>query len=310
MNFNTKETIIGLQCLGLDLETGKSTEILVKELEDLTGIRQVSNGSRIIRRDCVTFSKFKYQISYGVNGEVISMKLPNNNTIAVKTIPMTKNNYDKFIAHKDLDLSKNLNLSVVSAIAEIKALEICTNYVLRCKSPHFNAMYKYLLCENCEYIDTKVQETRFEDNIRFMEINSPDIIEGAMSGQFVFNDIAKLFENSIGSIYTNYIPYKVYEDIDPKFKNFVKFVRVLPADYFDNPDEHLTLKGMYMPGDKKSFPNGGFEVYHDNGTISSIGNYSNGYQVGEWKRYQANGELREVESFYNINKNGECIQQI
>ena len=72
MNFNTKETLIGLQCLGLDLETGKSTEILVKELEDLTGIRQVSNGSRIIRRDCATFSKFKYQIYYVVNGEVIS----------------------------------------------------------------------------------------------------------------------------------------------------------------------------------------------------------------------------------------------
>ena len=72
MNFNTKETLIGLQCLGLDLETGKSKEISVKELEDLTGIRQVSNGSRIIRRDCATFSKFKYQISYGVNGEVIS----------------------------------------------------------------------------------------------------------------------------------------------------------------------------------------------------------------------------------------------
>ena len=72
MNFSTKETLIGLQCLGLDLETGKSTEILVKELEDLTGIRQVSNGSRIIRRDCAAFSKFKYQISYGVNGEVIS----------------------------------------------------------------------------------------------------------------------------------------------------------------------------------------------------------------------------------------------
>ena len=72
MNFNTKETLIGLQCLGLDLENGISTEILVKELEDLTGIRQVSNGSKVIRRDCPTFSKFKYEISYGVNGEVIS----------------------------------------------------------------------------------------------------------------------------------------------------------------------------------------------------------------------------------------------
>ena len=72
MNFNTKETLIGLQCLGLDLETGKSTEILVKELEDLTGKKKINNKSRIIRRDCATFSKFKYQISYGVNGEVIS----------------------------------------------------------------------------------------------------------------------------------------------------------------------------------------------------------------------------------------------
>ena len=72
MNFNTKETLIGLQWLGLDLETGKSTEIFVKELEDLTGIRQVSDGSKVIRRDCPTLSKFKYQISYGVNGEVIS----------------------------------------------------------------------------------------------------------------------------------------------------------------------------------------------------------------------------------------------
>ena len=72
MNNNTRETLIGLQCFGLDLETGTSPTIDVKELEDLTNIRQVSNGSKIIRRDCPTFSKFKYQISYGVKGEVIS----------------------------------------------------------------------------------------------------------------------------------------------------------------------------------------------------------------------------------------------
>lgn len=72
MNFNTKETLIGLQCLGLDLESGISTEICVRELEDLTGIRQVSNGSRIIRRDCPIFSKFKYHVSYGENGEILS----------------------------------------------------------------------------------------------------------------------------------------------------------------------------------------------------------------------------------------------
>ena len=72
MNSNTRETLIGLQCFGLDLETGTSPDIDVKELEDLTNIRQVSNGSKIIRRDCPVFSKFNFHMNYGDNGEVIS----------------------------------------------------------------------------------------------------------------------------------------------------------------------------------------------------------------------------------------------
>lgn len=72
MNTNTRETLIGLQCFGLDLETGISPAIDVKELEDLTNIRQVSNGSKIIRRDCPVFSKFNFHMNYGDNGEIIS----------------------------------------------------------------------------------------------------------------------------------------------------------------------------------------------------------------------------------------------
>ena len=72
MNTNTRETLIGLQCFGLDLETGTSPDIDVKDLEDLTNIRQVSNGSKIIRRDCPVFSKFNFHMNYGDNGEIIS----------------------------------------------------------------------------------------------------------------------------------------------------------------------------------------------------------------------------------------------
>ena len=72
MNTNTRETLIGLQCFGLDLETGTSPDINVKELEDLTNIRQVSNGSKIIRRDCPVFSKFNFHMNYGDNGEILS----------------------------------------------------------------------------------------------------------------------------------------------------------------------------------------------------------------------------------------------
>jgi hypothetical protein len=72
MNTNTRETLIGLQCFGLDLETGTSPDIDVKELEDLTNIRQVSNGSKIIRKDCPIFSKFNFHMNYGDNGEIVS----------------------------------------------------------------------------------------------------------------------------------------------------------------------------------------------------------------------------------------------
>ena len=72
MNTNTRETLIGLHCLGLDLETGTSPDIDVKELEDLINIRQVSNGSKIIRRDCPVFSKFNFHMNYGDNGEILS----------------------------------------------------------------------------------------------------------------------------------------------------------------------------------------------------------------------------------------------
>jgi hypothetical protein len=99
-------------------------------------------------------------IGSGVNGEVLSIKLnghPEN--IAVKTIPITKTDNDSIRSYD------GHSLNVVSALAEIKALEICTQYILTKKSPHFNMMYKHLLCNNCQYIGEKVQEQRFTDII-------------------------------------------------------------------------------------------------------------------------------------------------
>ncbi|MBT8287036.1 MAG: translocation/assembly module TamB [Flavobacteriaceae bacterium] len=59
--------------------------------------------------------------------------------------------------------------------------------------------------------------SRFDENIRFITINSPDIIQGELSGQFVIRDIGKLFENSLGNIYTNYKPFAIS---DNQFINF------------------------------------------------------------------------------------------
>jgi hypothetical protein len=78
------------------------------------------------------------------------------------------------------------------------------------------------------YFDKFDISSRFEEDIRYIEINSPDIVEGELKGRFVFKDLKKLFENSIGYIYTNYTPYKVKtkQSVDYNFKIYNKIIEV------------------------------------------------------------------------------------
>ncbi|WP_298345984.1 translocation/assembly module TamB [uncultured Algibacter sp.] len=90
-----------------------------------------------------------------------------------------------------------------------------------------NTMYKN---ENDTYYFNRFDvSSRFEKDIRFVEFNSPDIIEGELKGRFFLKDIKKLFENSIGHIYTNYIPHEVdnNQSIDFNFRIYNKIVEVV-----------------------------------------------------------------------------------
>jgi hypothetical protein len=64
-------------------------------------------------------------------------------------------------------------------------------------------------------------------------------------------------------------PRKHFVDVDPKFTNFTPRVRVLPANYFEDPHNSFTLKAVYQPGENKYFPKGGMEVYHSEGAVYS-----------------------------------------
>ncbi len=57
----------------------------------------------------------------------------------------------------------------------------------------------------------------FNEDERVLTINSPDIIKGEIKGKFYFNEAAKLVQNSIGSVYTNYSPYKITPDQHVEF---------------------------------------------------------------------------------------------
>ncbi len=76
------------------------------------------------------------------------------------------------------------------------------------------------------YFDDFNITSSFEGPVRTIEINSPDIINGKISGEFLIKDIPNLFQNGIASIYANYIPQEVTTNqyIDYQFVIYNKIV--------------------------------------------------------------------------------------
>jgi len=76
------------------------------------------------------------------------------------------------------------------------------------------------------YFDDFTITSSFDGPVRTIEINSPDILNGKISGEFLIEDIPNLFQNGIASIYTNYIPQEVTTNqyIDYEFEVYNKIV--------------------------------------------------------------------------------------
>ncbi len=68
----------------------------------------------------------------------------------------------------------------------------------------------------------------FKDTIRTVTLNSTDIINGEVVGDFKFVQLPKLAKNALGSIYANYEPYEVEKGqfLDFKFNIYNKIVDV------------------------------------------------------------------------------------
>jgi len=78
------------------------------------------------------------------------------------------------------------------------------------------------------YFDDFTITSSFNGPVRTIDINSPDILNGNISGEFLIKDIPDLFQNGIASIYTNYIPQEVTTNqyIDYEFVVYNKIVDV------------------------------------------------------------------------------------
>lgn len=54
--------------------------------------------------------------------------------------------------------------------------------------------------------------SELQDDIKNIQINSKDIAEGYIKGKFKFEELMPVVQNALGSMYTNYVPYKVSDD--------------------------------------------------------------------------------------------------
>jgi hypothetical protein len=142
--------------------------------------------------------------------------------------------------------------------------------------------------------------SRFEKDIRFIEVNSPEIMEGNLSGHFSIKDIGKLFENSLGHIYTNYIPHDVAQDqnIDFNFKIYNKIIEVFYPKIELGPNTFI--RGKVESNSEK------FRLTFKSPQIKLLNNFASNIELQVVNNNPLFNTYLEVDSintgFYNVSK--------
>ncbi len=101
--------------------------------------------------------------------------------------------------------------------------------------------------------DFAVSSSFDRDTIRTVDINSPDIITGYVKGKFKVEEIGRLVQNSIGSIYTNYRPFEISggQQLSFNFKIYSKIVDVFFPEVTFDPNTFIRGDIVADEGDFK-----------------------------------------------------------
>ena len=122
--------------------------------------------------------------------------------------------------------------------------------------------------QNDQYVfeDFAVVSEFSADSLRNIQIASPDIMNGYMRGRYKLDELQALFQNSIGSIYTNYRPYEVSEGqfMNFNFKLRKKIVEVFFPEINFDPNTYLRGQIVADEGDfKMTFRSPGIELFQN-----------------------------------------------
>ncbi|MEE9361081.1 MAG: translocation/assembly module TamB domain-containing protein [Cellulophaga sp.] len=165
----------------------------------------------------------------------------------LKKLNFIKDSVSIFKGNVNMDISGN---SVDNIIGDIKFTE--TSFTNKNETYYFK--------------DFKVSSVHENDSVRVVAINSPDIITGYVKGNFKVKELGKLVQNSLGSIYTNYKPYKITDGqrIAFNFKIYNKIIDVFFPEVAFDPNTFI--KGDIVADE------GDFKLTFKSPSIEAFGN--------------------------------------
>lgn len=198
---------------------------------------------------------------------------------------------------KDLNFVKNDSISIFQSNVKMNmnasSLDDAYGQVAFKNTSYKNQVDTY-------YFDEFAISSRFDQDTRYIEINSPDIMEGSLSGHFVFNDLGKLFKNAVGSIYTNYIPYKVEQNQSLNF-NFKIYNKIIEVFYPEiKLGKNTFIKGQVESNEK------GFKLTFKSPGIKYLDNFAQNIELQVDNNNPLFNTYVEVDSiktkYYNVSK--------
>ncbi len=235
---------------------------------------QLFDGSLLVDDDNLKFN-FKGLAEFGSTRNNFNF-IANVDYADLKKLNFINDSISIFKGNVNMDISGNTLDNIVGDIKFTK-----TNFQNKNDTYYFE--------------DFKVSSTFSEDSLRTIDINSTDIITGYLRGNFKVEELGRLLQNSLGSVYTNYRPFEISEGqtLAFNFKIYNKIVDVFFPEVKFDPNTFIRGNIVADEGDfKLSFKSpsisafgteaDNIELKIDNknplfNTFVSVGDLSNSY---------------------------------
>lgn len=215
-----------------------------------------------------------------------------------------------------VDLSskvKNYNFKTQIDYIDLAALHFSTidtisifkgNVTLDAKGNTFDDLEGVLNVNGASYLNTKehyvfdeFQLTSSFDNdkVRTITVNSPDIITGKVVGKYKIDEVKKILENAVGSLYANYTPneLKSGQYLDFEFSIYNKIIDIFIPDV--SISENTKFKG------KINADEGKFEFDFNAPEVIAFENYFNNIKIDIDNKNPLYNTYIEMDSIRNKN---------